>query len=71
LGERARISNGFEKTDLPRPNAGVFREIDPETNNGTSHMNSSSYAAIIFEEELMEIIRPSCLYPIGILRFTL
>jgi len=26
-------------------------------------MNSSSYAAIIIEGELMEIIRPSCLYP--------
>jgi hypothetical protein len=26
-------------------------------------MNSSSYATIIFEEELMEIIWPRCLYP--------
>jgi hypothetical protein len=42
LSKRAEISTGFEKTDFPRPNAGMFREIDPESNNGGSHRNSSS-----------------------------
>jgi hypothetical protein len=41
----------------------VFREIDPETNDGTSHMNNSSYVTMIIEGELMKSSGPRARIP--------
>jgi hypothetical protein len=41
LRSPAGISNGFEKTHLSRPKAETFREIDPESNDGTSRRSFS------------------------------
>src|SRR5580658_1572022 len=41
LRQRTGISDGFEEADLPRTNAGMFREIDSESNHRSGHSDSS------------------------------